>query len=109
MLGWYDGNPTTLNPLAPKAKAKKIANLAGAAAKLSKSMKRALAEKDFQWALELSDHLKWLDDVDKSLARKTKIAALRGLAAQEYNAPNHNYYLSYANELESGELSEVWF
>jgi alkyl sulfatase BDS1-like metallo-beta-lactamase superfamily hydrolase len=109
MLGWYDGNPTTLNPLAPKAKAKKIANLAGGAAKLSKSMKRALAEKDFQWALELSDHLKWLDDVDKSLARKTKIAALRGLAAQEYNAPNRNYYLSYANELESGELSEVWF
>lgn len=26
-----------------------------------------------------------------------------------FAAPNRNYYLSYANELESGELSKVWF
>ena len=43
------------------------------------------------------------------IARETKIAALRGLAAQEYNAPNRNYYLTYARELESGSLAEVWF
>ena len=69
----------------------------------------ALEKKDYQWALELSDHLKWLDDGDRQLARKVKIEALRGLGAREYNAPNRNYYLSYANELESGQLSEVWF
>ncbi len=91
LLGWYDGNPTTLNPLEPKLKARKIADLAGGTKKL------------------LSDHLKWLDDGDRKLARQTKIEALRGLATREYNAPNRNYYLSYANELESGQLSEVWF
>jgi len=53
--------------------------------------------------------LKWLEDSDRELARQTKINALRGLAAREYNAPNRNYYLSYANELESGQLSELWF
>ena len=53
--------------------------------------------------------LKWLEDGDRQLARKVKVAALRALAAREYNAPNRNYYLSYANELESGQLSEVWF
>lgn len=109
LLGWYDGNPTTLSPLEPKIKARKMAGLAGGTQKLSEQMEAALANRDYQWALELSDHVKWLDDADRSLARKAKIAALRGLAAKEYNAPNRNYYLSYANELESGELSEVWF
>ena len=109
LLGWYDGNPTTLNPLEPKLEAKKIANLAGGTKKLTRKMKAALKAEDFQWALILADHLKWIDGGDKKLARETKIQALRGLAAREYNAPNRNYYLSYANELESGELSQVWF
>ncbi|MDQ8183531.1 alkyl/aryl-sulfatase [Pelagicoccus sp. SDUM812005] len=109
LLGWFDGNPTTLNPIEPRLKAQKIAQLAGGAKKLTKEMKAAFAREDYQWALELSDHLKWLDGSDKQLARKTKVAALRALAEREYNAPNRNYYLSYANELESGQLSEIWF
>ncbi len=109
LLGWYDGNPTTLNPLDPKIEAQKMAKLAGSTKRLTKRMLSALKSEDFQWALELADHLKWLDGGDAELARETKIKALRGFAAQEYNAPNRNYYLSYANELESGKLSEVWF
>lgn len=109
LLGWYDGNPTTLNPFLPEVEALKMAELAGGTDKLTKKMLTALDDEDYQWALELADHLKWLDDGDKKLARETKISALRGLAAREYNAPNRNYYLSYANELESGELSDVWF
>ncbi|MGE9271365.1 MAG: alkyl sulfatase dimerization domain-containing protein [Verrucomicrobiales bacterium] len=109
LLGWFDGNPTTLNPLEPKRKARKVADLAGGTTALREEMEAAFEAKDYQWALELSDHLKWLDDSDRELARKVKIKALRGLAAREYNAPNRNYYLSYANELESGELSEIWF
>ncbi len=109
LLGWYDGNPTTLSPMAPKSKARKIAELAGGTQKLTEQMNVALAKQDYQWALELSDHLKWLEDGDRQLARKVKIQALRGLAARQYNAPNRNYYLSYANELESCELSDLWF
>ncbi|WP_442506139.1 alkyl sulfatase dimerization domain-containing protein [Novipirellula sp. SH528] len=109
LLGWFDGDPTTLNPMEPKRKARNIAELAGGTQKLTAQMNAALADQDYQWALELSDHLKWLDDGDRNLARKVKIEALRGMAAREYNAPNRNYYLSYANELESGQLSELWF
>ncbi|PAY17175.1 MBL fold metallo-hydrolase [Rhodopirellula sp. SM50] len=109
LLGWYDGNPTTLNPLEPRLKAKKIAELAGGTQKLTAQMQAALANDDFQWALELSDHVKWLEDADRELAHKVKIKALRGLGAREYNAPNRNYYFSYANELESGQLSDLWF
>ena len=109
LLGWFDGNPTTLNPIEPRLKALKIAELAGGTEELTGQMKSALEKEEFQWALELSDHLKWLPDGDRELARKVKIRALRGLGAREYNAPNRNYYLSYANELESGQLSDVWF
>ena len=109
LLGWYDGNPTTLNPLEPRLEAQKMARLAGGTKKLTKQMVKAIEQEDFQWALVLADHLKWLERGDRDLARETKIKALRGLALREYNAPNRNYYLSYANELESGKLSEIWF
>lgn len=109
LLGWFDGNPTTLNPLDPKEKARRMAGLAGGREKLAEQMEEALETGDFQWALELSDHLKWLKDADRKRAREVKIQALRALGAREYNAPNRNYYLSYANELESGVLKDIWF
>jgi uncharacterized sulfatase len=44
LLGWYDGNPTTLNPLEPKRKAQKMAEQAiGGTPQLTEQMKAALA------------------------------------------------------------------
>ena len=109
LLGWYDGNPTNLNRLHPRDEAKNMARLAGGTMQLIRDMKSSMGNGDYQWALQLADHLKWLEDGDRELTRETKIAALRALGAREYNAPNRNYYLSYANELESGELIDIWF
>lgn len=109
LLGWYDGNPTTLNRLHPKEEARHVANLAGGTPGLTKNMLQAMEDGELQWALQLADHLRWLEDADRQLVLETKIRALRGLAAREYNAPNRNYYLSYANELESGQLQEFGF
>ncbi len=109
LLGWYDGNPAKLNRLHPKDEAKKVAELAGGVKNLERKTKVAMEAGDFQWALELAGHLKWLGEAELRTAREIKVAALRALAAQEYNAPNRNYYLSYANELESGLLDDVWF
>ena len=72
-------------------------------------MLQALADEEFQWSMQLADHLTWLDEGYVDVARDTKIKALRALAAREYNAPNRNYYLTYARELESGALGEPWF
>ena len=109
LLGWYDGNPTTLNPMESRIKARKMASLAGGTDRLTEPMVSTPEKEEFQWGLELSDHVKWLDDANRELAKKTKIKALRGLAAREYNTPNRNDSLTYADELESGELSELWF
>ncbi|NNC99065.1 MAG: alkyl/aryl-sulfatase [Gammaproteobacteria bacterium] len=109
LIGWFDGNPSTLNPHHPSKAALNMAKLAGGTKKLTESMVSALKQQDYQWALELADHLNWLEKADHKLALETKIKALRGLAQREYNAPNRNYYLSYANELESGKLDAKWF
>ncbi len=103
LLGWFDGNPTALNPLQPKVKAEKMAKLAGGKEALMVQMINAINAKDFQWALELTDYLELIDGFDQQLKSKIKdykVIALRGLAVREYNAPNRNYYLSYAQELE---------
>ncbi len=108
LLGWFDGNPVTLNPLSQKQKAQNIAKLVGGVKNLEKNMQKAMEDKKFQWALELADTIKWLEGANKDLVKQTKIKALRELAKREYNAPNRNYYLSYANELESGKLDKIW-
>ena len=71
----------------------------------------AAALKDYSEAIRsvYDQTVKGINDGKRELARETKIKALRALGAREYNAPNRNYYLSYANELESGQLSELWF
>ncbi len=109
LLGWYDGNPVSLNRLHPRDEAEKVARLAGGIKKLERKTRAAMKAGEFQWALELTDSLKWLGKAERESAREIKIAALRALASQEYNAPNRNYYLSYANELESGKLDDIWF
>ena len=109
LIGWYDGNPVELNRLHPRDEAKKVVRLAGGVKKFEKKTIAAMKEGDFQWALELADYLKWMGKAERESARDIKISALRSLAAQEYNAPNRNYYLSYAIELESGKLDDVWF
>lgn len=108
LLGWFDGNPATLNRLSPESKAQKMADLAGGTEKLTQQLSGAMDKGEYKWALEIAEHLKWLADSDKELVLKSRITSLRALAAREYNAPNRNYYLSYANELESGQLDKPW-
>lgn len=97
-LGWFDGNPTTLQPLAPKDRSQRFAKLAGGAEALWKNLDAAVAGDDLQWALELADHLITLENRPAD-AKRIKADVLTTLADREVNAPTRNYYLLYANEL----------
>ncbi|MGI2261680.1 alkyl sulfatase dimerization domain-containing protein [Shewanella sp. GXUN23E] len=101
MFGWFDGNPTNLNPMSNADTARQFARLAGGTAKLQANLEKAMKAEDYQWALVLTDHLSYLDGVDQYKNRDIKIKALRGMAVRDYNAPNRNYYFTYANELEA--------
>jgi len=98
-LGWFDGNPTNLNRLAPKDEAEKFISLAGGAANVLSEAEKAQTTGQPQWAMELADRLLAVGE-SMAEARVVKIAAMRELADQEINATARNYYLLSAQELE---------
>lgn len=97
-LGWFDGNPINLNPLAPKEEAQRMVALVGGEGKLLATAQRALGEKDYQWAATLSDHLLALDP-SAAEPKLLKANALIGIAENMLTATGRNYTLSYALEL----------
>jgi alkyl sulfatase BDS1-like metallo-beta-lactamase superfamily hydrolase len=98
-LGWFGGNATDLFPLPPNERAKRFVNLAGNEQKLMEHAKKAVADKDYQWALELCDQLLQINP-DSEIIRKLKAEALRSLGSQQIAATARNYYLTQALEVE---------
>jgi alkyl sulfatase BDS1-like metallo-beta-lactamase superfamily hydrolase len=97
-LGWFDGNPTNLFRLAPKAEAERIARLAGGGDKLITAAKAALESDDPQWAAQLADYLITLEP-EAERPKQIKAEALTMLASKQVNALARNYYLTVAREL----------
>lgn len=97
-LGWFDGNPTNLFQLAPKAEAERIARLAAGADKLLLAARAAIESDDAQWAAQLADYLIALEPNAKE-PKQIKADALRMLAERTVTATARNYYLTVAREL----------
>lgn len=101
-LGWFDGNPTTLQPLPPQEQAQRMIALAGGAEAMVKRLRETAAAGDHQWVLQLSD---WLlsEQPDHAEAKQLRIAALRALGEREANPNARHWYLMTAREL-AGEF-----
>lgn len=98
MLGWFDGNPTNLFPLAPAERAQRMAAMAGGADALLEKAQAAFAADDFQWAAELADHVLALESTNTD-ARKVKAEALIAIARQQISANARNYLMTGALQL----------
>jgi alkyl sulfatase BDS1-like metallo-beta-lactamase superfamily hydrolase len=97
-LGWFDGNPTNLNPLSPHQRAEKSIELMGGKESVAAAVAGALQSGDAQWALELLDLLLTLYPEDGEL-RRAKARGLLDLARQETSANGRHYYIACAKEL----------
>lgn len=98
-LGWFNGDPATLDPLPPVQKAERyIAAMGGRDAVLEEAEK-ALKSGDFRWAAEVSTYLITVDKNDQR-ARQIKAKAFRPLAFEQVNVNWRNFYLSSALEME---------
>ena len=97
-LGWFDGNPTTLNPLPGKEEAKKIIAMAGGWSKVLDEANKAIKEKEFQWALQLTDYL-LLENPNNKEVINIRINSLGSLGEIQANPNARYYYLSSAEEL----------
>jgi alkyl sulfatase BDS1-like metallo-beta-lactamase superfamily hydrolase len=99
-MGWFDGNSTTLLPLDGEQQAQRMATLAGGKDQLLQQAQAALDSEDYQWLLQLSDHLLALG---VEAARPMRASALRALGATQANPNARHYYFTQAREL-TGEL-----
>lgn len=105
-LGWFDGNATTLLPLPLKEKAEKMVALAGGMENLVSNAQNALKSKEYQWSLELADHILRLDPEHK-LAQELRFKSLTGLGSQQSNPNARNYFLSQALEMKGQSMDLI--
>jgi alkyl sulfatase BDS1-like metallo-beta-lactamase superfamily hydrolase len=99
-LGWFDGNPTNLYLLSPKAEAQRVADLAGGEENLMSRLRKSAEQSDWQWVCRLADYIMALNGNSVAEARQLKAKALRELGENQSNPPSRNYYLSSSIELE---------
>ncbi|WNJ21131.1 alkyl sulfatase dimerization domain-containing protein [Pontibacter sp. G13] len=105
-MGHFDGNATTLQPLARDQHAARMVDLAGGKEEYLQRIQEGLDGADFQWVLELTDHLLVIDPANEA-ARIARIAALRELAERESNPNARHYYLTEALEWEGLALKAM--
>ena len=103
-MGWFDGNPTSLDPLSPQDEARRMIRLAGGADSVWQEVEAARKAGEHQWALQLLDRLinagDTVDGNDPGRARAAKAAVLRDHAVSQINCPTRHYYIQSAKELE---------
>ncbi|GIQ87024.1 hypothetical protein KIPB_008982, partial [Kipferlia bialata] len=92
LLGFFDGNPTTLFSLPQRGEAQRMANLAGGVDKLLASCKAAVEQGDYQWGAQLCDHLLALEGVDVAMLKNLKATCLDALGDALLATTGRNYY-----------------
>jgi alkyl sulfatase BDS1-like metallo-beta-lactamase superfamily hydrolase len=102
-LGYYDGNPASLNRLPPAETAKRyVAAMGGEAAVLATAQK-AFDAGDYRWVAELVNHVVYAHP-DNAAARALQADALEQLGYQAEAGTWRNAYLVGAKELRDGVL-----
>jgi len=98
-LGWFQGDPVGLDPVAPVESARRLVELMGGREPVLAAAKTALDQGDDQWAAELATYLIRVSKEDQE-ARAIKAAAFRRLGYASMNINWRNWYLVSAMELE---------
>ena len=98
-LGWFDGDPASLDPLPRSERTRRMVAMMGGAEQVRAAARIALGDRDWRWAAELATLLVRLD-VEDADARAIKAMALRELGYLTVNTNWRNWYLSAARELE---------
>ena len=99
-MGWFDGNPTSLEPLSPQDEAGRFIEMAGGADSVMKAVEKAHSEGDLQWALQMVDRLINAGH-EVGASRSLKAQILRDRAVDQINCPTRHYYIQCAKELVS--------
>ncbi len=97
-MGWFDGNPTNLNPLPVKQQAENMLRMMGGAEPVCAEINQALQNQQYQWVLQLCDIL-LNSQQNVQQARQCKAQAMTALAELETSSNGRHYYLCCAKAL----------
>lgn len=100
-LGWYDGNPASLNPLPPQSAGLKYVEYMGGAEAIIERARADFARGDYRWVVQVLDHLVFAQP-DHREARALAADAMEQLGYQSESATWRNAYLLGARELREG-------
>ena len=105
-LGWFEGDPTFLDPSPRGERAARYLEQMGGRDRVLKSALGAYDKGDYQWASELLTYVIRVNK-DDAQARTLKARALRALAYKTENTNWRDWYISSARELEKNLNSVV--
>ncbi|WP_312053562.1 alkyl sulfatase dimerization domain-containing protein [Pantoea brenneri] len=100
-LGWFDGNPATLDELPPEDAAKKYVEYMGGADSILQKAKSDYDKGDYRWVAQVVSKVVFADP-DNKAARNLEADALEQLGYQAESGPWRNFYLTGAQELRNG-------
>lgn len=100
-LGWFNGNPATLNELPPVDAAKKYVDYMGGADAIMQKAKTDYAQGNYSWVAQVTNNIVFADPSNKE-ARNLEADALEQMGYQAESGPWRNFYLTGAQELRNG-------
>ena len=100
-LGWFNGNPATLNELPPVDAAKKYVDYMGGADAIMQKAKTDYARGNYRWVAQVTNNIVFADPSNKE-ARNLEADALEQMGYQAESGPWRNFYLTGAQELRNG-------
>lgn len=100
-LGWFDGNPATLDELPPEEAAKKFVDYMGGADAILQKAKADFDQGNYRWVAQVVSKVVFADPNNQA-ARNLEADALEQLGYQAESGPWRNFYLTGAQELRNG-------
>jgi alkyl sulfatase BDS1-like metallo-beta-lactamase superfamily hydrolase len=103
-LGFFDGNPATLDPLPPVEGARKAVEYMGGAAVVLARARADFEKGEYRWVAQAVNYVVFADP-DNAEARQLQADTLEQLGYQAENGTWRNFYLSAARELRDGVVA----
>ena len=100
-LGWFNGNPATLDELPPVAAAKKYVEYMGGADAIMQKAEADFVKGNYRWVAQVTNQVVFADPSNKA-ARSLEADALEQMGYQAESGPWRNFYLTGAQELRNG-------
>lgn len=100
-LGWFDGNPATLQQLPPAAASEKYVDFMGGADAVLQKAQESFDKGEYRWVAEVVNHVVFAEPGNQG-ARSLQADALEQLGYQAESGPWRNFYLTAAKELREG-------